>query len=390
MPESTRRNVNFPRANLFMLGVITFIMLGATLKLTTAILLPFVIAVLLTFVLEPLINLLTKIKIPRALAAIVVVLAIASALYVVGLVLFNSVKTIATLYPKYEERFTEIYQLLANAFSLPYDEHLNLFDNIWQQMGVRQQIQSWALNFSNSFIGFFSDSVMVVLFIVFLLLELGHFKARVELAFANTFPGGVKAIIDSIVRQVTRYLSVKFIMSLATGLIIGLVLKLIGMDFPVVWAVICFILNFIPTIGSIGAGMGVVIFAVVQFYPAPTPIIIAALTAVLTNMIIGNIIEPKIQGDNLGLSPFVILLSLLIWGWLWGFAGLILAVPMTVIIKIICEQVPILEPVSILMGSYKAAISTKARPARWYSAKHSAQKSDECQDQQPGSSEPNP
>jgi predicted PurR-regulated permease PerM len=116
-----------------------------------------------------------------------------------------------------------------------------------------------------------------------------------------------------------------------------------------------FILNFIPTLGSIAAGIGVILFSIVQFYPEPGPIMATIIIMLSANFVIGNILEPKIQGDHLGLSPFVILVSLLGWGWLWGFAGLILAVPMTVIVKIICEQTPGLEPVSIMLGSYKAA-----------------------------------
>lgn len=356
MPDSLRRNTNFPRASLFLLGVITLILVGATLKLTTAIVLPFVIAVLLTFVLEPLIFVLGKIKIPRSIAAVVVVLLMALFVYTIGLILFNSGKMIATLYPKYEVRFTEIYIMVADALDLPYDEHLNLLENLWLQFNVRSKIQSLALGFSERFFNFLGDVVMVVLFIVFLLLEIGHLKDRAELALADAFPGGVKNVIESIVKQITRYLSLKFLLSLATAIIVGLGLKLIGMDFPMVWAVLTFILNFIPTLGSIGVGVGIGVFAVVQFYPNPVPIILAMSIVVTANMVIGNFIEPKLQGDNLGLSPFVILLSLLIWGWLWGFAGLVLAVPMTVIVKIVCEQVPILEPVSIMMGSYKAAI----------------------------------
>jgi len=356
MPDSIRRNTNFPRASLFLLGIITLILVGATLKLTTAIVLPFVIAVLLTFVLEPLIYILGKIHIPRAIAAIVVVLLMALFVYAIGLVLFNSGKTIATLYPKYEVRFTEIYIMVAGALDLPYDEHLNLFENLWLQMNIRNKVQAMALVFSESFFKFLGDVVMVVLFIVFLLLEIGHFRERAELALADTFPGGVKKIIEAIVRQITRYLSLKFLLSLITAVIVGISLQLIGMDFPIVWAVLTFILNFIPTLGSIGIGAGIGVFAIVQFYPQPLPIILAMSIVVTTNMIIGNFIEPKLQGDNLGLSPFVILLSLLIWGWLWGFAGLVLAVPMTVIVKIICEEVPILEPISIMMGSYKAAV----------------------------------
>ncbi|MDL2229870.1 AI-2E family transporter, partial [Treponema sp. OttesenSCG-928-L16] len=94
-----------------------------------------------------------------------------------------------------------------------------------------------------------------------------------------------------------------------------------------------------------------------QFWPEPAPIIMVGLIMLAANMIIGNVLEPKIMGDNLGLSPIVVLVSLMIWGWIWGFAGMILAVPMTVVIKILCENVPFLEPLSILLGSYKATLA---------------------------------
>jgi predicted PurR-regulated permease PerM len=162
-----------------------------------------------------------------------------------------------------------------------------------------------------------------------------------------------------VVRQVTRYLSIKFFVSLATGICITLGLKIIGMDFPVVWGVISFILNFIPSIGSIAAVIGMSLFGLMQFWPLPGPIIGVIAVGTGTNMIIGNVLEPKIQGDNLGLSPFVILVSLLAWGWLWGFVGLILAVPMTVVVKILCENIPVLEPVSVILGSYKSALHKK-------------------------------
>ncbi len=356
MTDHIKKNVQYRRASLVMLGLITLILVFGALKLTSSVVLPFVIAVLLTFVLEPLIILLGKLKIPRILAAIAVVLGIGFAVYMVGLLLFNSIKTIATLYPKYEVRFEEIYRMIAETFDLPYDEHLTLFDNLWNQLNIRSRVQIAAFQFSESFVVFLKDSMMVTLFIIFLLLEIGHFKHRAEVAFARTFPGGLTNIINSIVHQTTRYLSIKFFISLATGLLVGFGLHVIGLDFPVVWGVLSFILNFIPTIGSIVAGLGVFIFSLVQFYPDPGPVIASGMVVLGANFIIGNIIEPKVQGDNLGLSPFVILVSLVGWGWLWGFVGMILAVPMAVITKIFCEQIPGLEAVSIMMGSYKAAM----------------------------------
>lgn len=356
MSEHLQKNLQYRRASLFMLAVITLILVGGALKLTTSVVLPFMIAVLLTFVLEPLIILLGKIKIPRLIASVVIVVSIGIAVYFVVLLLINSFRTIATLYPKYEVRFEEIYQTIAKTFNLPYDEHLTLFDNLWGQLNIRTKVQTAAFQFSESMVGFLKDTVMVTLFIVFLLLEIGHFKHRAEVAFSKTFPGGFTPIINAIVLHITRYLSLKFFVSLATGVLVGIGLKFIGLDFPVVWAVLSFILNFIPTVGSIVAGGGVFIFALVQFYPDPGPVVAAGLIMLIVNFVIGNIIEPKVQGDQLGLSPFIVLVSLLGWGWLWGFAGLILAVPMTVIVKIFCEHIPGLESVSIMIGSYKAAV----------------------------------
>jgi len=338
-----------------MLGFICLLLTGAALKLTTPVVLPFVIAVLLTFVLEPIIYVLEKIKIPRAIGAVVIVMVLGIGVYLVGAILFTSLRTIISLYPKYELRFTEIYIRVASMFDLPYNEQLSLFQNLWAQLDLGSRIQAIALSSSEAFLSFLGNAVMVTLFVVFLLLEMGHFRDRVELAFEGKLSSRIQLIIASTVTQVARYLSTKFVISLATGILVWLILVVIGMDFPVVWGVIALVLNFIPNIGSIACGGGITLFALVQFWRDPTPIIIAGAGVTAINMLLGNILEPKIMGDNLGLSPFVVLVSLLLWGWLWGFTGLIVAVPMTVIVKIICENVPILEPVSILLGSYKAA-----------------------------------
>lgn len=358
MNKHVKTSMNYRRASLFFLGILTLIAVGATLKITSQVVLPFIVAVLLTFVLEPLITVLGKLKIPRSIAAIVIVVMIGVGVYILGLILFNSIRTIVSLYPKYEARFTEIYRTIAVTFDLTYDEHETLFNNLWNELNIRSKIQLYAFRFSESFITFLRDVLMVVLFIVFLLLEIGHFRKRAQIAFEKSLRGGITSMLESIVLQITRYLSIKFFLSLATACIVWVVLHIIGMDFPLVWAVIVFIMNFIPTLGSIVAGTGVILFSVVQFYPSLTPIIGTIVLVVCVNFIIGNILEPKIQGDHLGLSPFVILVSLLGWGWLWGFLGLILAVPMTVIVKIICEHTPGLEPVSIMLGSYKAVATT--------------------------------
>lgn len=349
------KRFNSGRSNFFLVGFIALVLAGAVLKITATVVLPFIIAILLAFILDPIVRTLQKLHIPRALAILMVILGIGGALYLAGFILFSSGKTILSQYPRYEKRFLEIYGWIAGLFGLPFDEHRTFIDNLWGQLGIRNSIRDYTLYFTNGFIGFLENMVMVLLFMVFLLLESAHLEEKIQVAFENRFSGKIRSIVEAIVIQVSRYLTLKFFVSLATGVFVALGLALLGVDFWLIWGIISFILNFIPTIGSLASGAGVTLFALLQFWPHGWPVFGALMVMLLVNFVIGNILEPQIQGDNLDLSPFVVLVSLLAWGWLWGFAGLILAVPMTVIVKIICEHIPILEPVAILIGSYKGA-----------------------------------
>jgi predicted PurR-regulated permease PerM len=356
-------NFKFGRANFFLVAFIALVLAGAVLKITAPVILPFTIALLLAFVMEPMVRILQQRHIPRLFSILLAIAIIVAGLYLLGMVLFSSGRTILSLYPKYEKRLTEIYIGVADFFDLSYDEHLGFTENLWGQLGVRTRIRNITLSLSNSFLVFLGRALMVVLFVVFLLAEAAHFKEKLDLIFEIKRSGQIKKISDDVIRQVTRYLSAKFFISLATGIVVAIGLRLVGLEFAIVWGVIQFILNFIPNIGSIAAGVGASLFALLQFWPEPGPIIAVILIMLGANIIIGNILEPKIMGDNLGLSPMVVLVSLTLWGWLWGFAGMILAVPMTVIIKILCENIPILEPLSVLLGSHKSFTGPGQRPS---------------------------
>jgi len=141
---------------------------------------------------------------------------------------------------------------------------------------------------------------------------------------------------------------------------LGIGLMIIGVEFAVVWGVVQFVANFIPNFGSIAVGVAATAFSLIQFWPNPAPVVATALLILAMNIVLSYFVDPKITGDNLGISPLVILLSLLIWGWIWGFTGLIIAVPMMAIIKIVCENIPVLEPISILLGSHKAVKAAKS------------------------------
>ncbi len=350
---SGKKRENFIQGIFFILLFFAAVVTAAILKISGSVLLPLTIAILFALVFEPVVSLLNrKFKIPWFAGILLVIIVAAIGVTVLGSILFSSLKTILLQYPKYEERFLKIYEGIAQIMQLPFNADYTLFENLWGQLGVRSTIQSLAFSLSNSFISFLQDGVVVILFIVFFLLELRFLREKVEYAFENRFSGKITLIISDIISQITRYLSVKFFISLLTGVLVYFGMLLIGLDFPVVWGFISFVLNFIPNFGSIAAGVLAAVFSLVQFWPEPGPVISVIVLMLGVNMVLGNFVEPKVQGKNLGLSPFVIVAALSVWGWIWGFAGLILAVPMMVILKIVCENVLLLHPLSVLMGSY--------------------------------------
>lgn len=348
---------NSGRVNFFLLMVITVFLFGAVLKLTSSVVIPFTISVLLAVVTTPLVRFLAKFHIPRIVSVLLVLVLLVGAMGGIVMIIYSSGLAMVNLYPKYEARLTEIYIYIARFFELPYDEHLSFFDNIWGQVGIRNRVRVLTLSFSNTFLSFLRDTFMVALFMAFILFEASFFREKLEKAFEGTRAVKISKITTDLMTQVTRYLSIKFVISVVNGILVGIGLKIVGLEFAAVWGVIQFIVNFIPTLGSIAVGLAATAFAVVQFWPHPGPIIATALVMLIINIVLGSIMDPKIMGDRLGLSPLIIILSLLAWGWIWGFTGMILAVPMTAIIKIVCENIPYLEPISILIGSRKGVIA---------------------------------
>ena len=350
---------NSGRVIFFLLAIITVILFGGVLKVTSSVVLPFTVSLLLAIVTSPMVYFLEKFHIPKIFSILLVIFLLIGSMFFIGMVLYSSGRSIVNLYPRYEARLTEIYIWAARFFELPYDEHLSFFDNIWGQIGIRSRVRIMTISFSNAFFRFLSSAVMVAIFMVFLLVEATFIKEKLNLAFEGTRAAQIAKISSDIMTQVTRYLSIKFVISVVNGILVGIALKIIGVEFAVVWGVIQFIVNFIPNLGSIAVGLAATAFSLIQFWPEPGPIIATGLCMLIINLVLGSFLDPKIMGDNLGISPLVVLISLLIWGWLWGFTGLIIAVPMTAIIKIVCENISVLEPISIILGSRKAAIAVK-------------------------------
>ena len=348
------KNTEYSKQILYVLIFIATILLGAVLKTISTVILPVVIAMLLSFVFSPVVKKLNnKLKLPWVLGTIIIVLLIIVVIGLISTIIGTSLSTIVAQYPKYETKFMSIYRIFAENLHLTFNEDKSFFENIWGQLKVRELLQTIAIAFSGNLISLTKNLGMILLLVAFLLIEMQNSKEKVIAAFEKTgkSKGQITGITKKIISDIVHFLSIKFFISLATGLLVALAAIIIKLDFAIMWGFIAFIMNFIPTFGSIFSVLLTTVFALLQFYPSPTPIIFIFVSMTLINMILGNLIEPRIEGKDLGLSPFVILVSLTLWGWIWGFLGMILAVPLTVILKIICENVSFLQGIGIILGN---------------------------------------
>ena len=207
-------------------------------------------------------------------------------------------------------------------------------------------ILAFARRTLQSLTGMLSNSFLVILTLMFLLGEAATIPTKLERAFGKEAESRER--FDKIVQEIQSYFGMKTLLSLVTGVCIALWLWVLGVDFPILWGLVAFLLNFIPNLGSIMAAVPAILLAVVQFGPGRA--LAAAAGYVVVNVVIGNFVEPTLMGRRLGLSTLVVFLSLVFWGWLWGPVGMLLSVPLTMVIKIFLEHSDEMRWAAVLLG----------------------------------------
>lgn len=343
---------NYEKGIFYLLLGIAVILCGVIMKVASSVVLPVIISIILSCAFLPLVNgIHQKLKCPWILCVILVSLLFVVFLVLFSTIIFSSINTMISQYGNYESKFLSMYKEVAIRLGLPFDERRSFIENIWQQEGVRNWVRDFTLTFSNDVINISKVVGVVFLFVVFLLLEINFTKEKVGHMFKKTLSNRVLIITNKIVNDVVRFLSIKFFISFATGFLVFVSCYVMHVDFAIMWGFFAFVLNFIPTFGSIASVVITTLFTALQFWPDPFPIIFVFCAMGAINMILGNIVEPRIEGKSLDVSPYVILVSLTFWGWMWGFVGMILAVPVMVVLKIICENVSFLHPIAIILGN---------------------------------------
>jgi AI-2 transport protein TqsA len=327
-------------------GLILVFVLGIVVKETRSVLFPFILAVFISYVIDPVVAFFLKVGIPKGAAIALILLGAFVVLYLLGALVYASGKTLAAELPRFEERLTNLAAWLEKeAAGLPlrlrlasYLEKVNL-----------QSLASVVLGSLGPFIGLVSKLLVLFVFLAFIVAGRGRGTAKLVKALSPARSAQVLKVIENINGQVRRYLLIKALTSLLNGLEVWAVLAVFGVDFALLFGFLAFLLNFIPDIGSPIATVLRVGFALFQFGTIWVPLGVLLITVAM-DIVIGNWVEPRVLGHRLGLSPLVVLFSLVFWGWLWGVPGMIMAVPLTAVIKIVCQNIEALRPAAVLMG----------------------------------------
>lgn len=320
-----------------------------------ALLLPLVIAGAVAYLISILAHAICSFRfkgfvVPRPLAMLMAIAVILLSLsYLVQLITIN-IKSVIAVAPEYQKN---LEALIYKGYNFVGAEEIPNIREFLNQLDFGAYLQSFGATVRS----LVSSMGIITVYLIFLLLE------------QRTFGNKIRAIIRDPQRQqdafeligkmrsdIRSYVGIKVLTSAATGLISYFVLKTVGVHFASFWAVLIFLLNFIPTIGSIIATAFPSVLTLVQFDTlGPFIVTVSVLTAV--QFCIGSLIEPKLMGNRLNLSPIVILLSLGLWGSIWGIPGMFLCVPITVIIMIVCSYFPSTRPLAILLSGNGKVVS---------------------------------
>ena len=202
---------------------------------------------------------------------------------------------------------------------------------------------------SNSLLSFgniLANAAFILILAAFILLESDIFSRKLKVIAKGK---DAHKLVDQFFDSVIEYMKIKTIMSFLTGFLAWIVLAVLGVDFALLWGILTFLLNYIPTIGSIIAAIPPVIIALIDC--GVWQAVVVAIWYITINMVIGNIIEPKLMGKGVGLSPLIVLLSLVFWGWVLGTVGMFLSIPLTIIAKMAFELKEETRWIAVLMDS---------------------------------------
>lgn len=320
------------------------VILVAGLKAAAGLLVPVLAACLLAVLCIPLMRWLQRRGVPSSVGLILVILALFALSGALTVVLAGSIRNLTRSLPSYQERLDA---LVAGWSTSLEGFGLAKFDlAVLSERDYTGDLVRLAGTAAEGALNTLSYAFVILLITSFILLEANGFGDKMRRARRD--PKADLSGYGRITGQVYDYVSIKTLVSLLTGVLAALLTFALGVDFPVLWGLLAFLLNFVPNIGSILAAIPPVLLALILNGGLSATLVGAGY--LLINMVVGNMLEPRIMGRRLGLSPLVVLLSLIFWGWVWGPVGMILSLPMTMVVKILLESSADYRATAVLLG----------------------------------------
>jgi len=340
---------SFGPGSRFLMVAASIVVVTAGLRAARPVLLPITLAVFIAIVSQPLLEGLKRLplpmgrRLPHAAAAVLTVVLDLALLAVVVWLLSTSILGFRASLPRYEERLGQLWDTaVAWTATLGMDISGRRLPDLIGTDTLFGALQGTA----TALTGFLTRLVLVVLTLFFALLEQPKIPRKLRAAFGREAQAQERML--KVAAEIQIYLRVKTLVSIATGVLFGLWVALLGIDFPLLWGFLAFVLNYIPNIGSIVGAIPPTALALVGSGPGTTALVV--IGSLVINLGLSNAVEPQLMGRSLGLSPLVVFVSVILGGWIWGPMGVVLGVPLTMAVKILLENTEDLRWLAVLMG----------------------------------------
>ena len=340
MKNNNSLNKRYPVA----LIIASFIIIIAGIMHAQSMISQILMALFISIICAQPISWLQKKKVPQGLAVTIVFVGIIVVFIGFGQLIGTSLSSFSEDAPKYEQNLQEMGK---SVFQFAEDKGVRISSDEMTKFFDPSKVMRITAGFLGQLGGFMGNAFTIFFLLLFLLMELDSFPVKAKAIVKGS--NGSLAFFNTIGKSIRHYLSIKTMTSLLTGVLIWISLAIIGVDYAIIWALIAFLLNYIPNIGSIIAAIPAILFSIAQL--GFSGAIWTTIVFVTVNLVIGNVVEPKMMGKGMGLSTFVVFVSLIFWGFILGTTGMFLSVPLTMAIKVMLEQNPKTTSFAIFLGT---------------------------------------
>ncbi|MEW7987455.1 MAG: AI-2E family transporter [Candidatus Thiodiazotropha endolucinida] len=315
----------------FLLSMAAFVVVVAGMKAADTLLIPFLLSLFIAVISAPPLFYLKGKGVPGGLAMILVVGMIIVTGVLMAWLVGGSLDDFTNNLPKYQESLklqsTNFVTWLSTLGVELNVQTITTYFNPAKAMAMAGKLMGGLGNV-------LTQAFLILITVIFMLLEANAFQAKLKNHAES--PERSLARVEAITSSIKQYMVIKTSTSMLTGILIGFWLWILGIDYPVLWGVLAFLFNYVPNIGSIIAAVPAVLLALIQFGPQVS--LWTAVGYLVVNSLVGNVIEPRFMGKGLGLSPLIVFISLVFWGWILGPVGMFLSVPLTMTMKIVLDS----------------------------------------------------